>query len=124
MEEYRYPDLDDVLEILKSMRDDDFVRAYVDGRTVYLTGDIGSYRGAYVDVYVGYTHNIEEAGFAGEILDKYEKFIARGTMEGYKGGWFDVNGDCGVYLANYGLCGDRLYRFEAWENVFAIEEDF
>lgn len=67
-----------------------------------LFNEYGSYRGNYEDLYIGLSLNNEPSITSSELIELLNKALDNQTMYGYKGGYFDIEEDTLVVLANYG----------------------
>lgn len=109
----------ELLDYLKNVVKDKnkLVRLFYNNMHVYLDGEIGSYRGDYSNIYVGYTEDYKRAKNVNELIQIFNAFLENGTMEGYKGGEFAVRVNCEVYVDMYGC-----YNEQAIVKVFDTKE--
>lgn len=79
------------------------VYASFEGYLLPLDNDYCSYRGDYSDLALQMSNN--EGNTVKDVIDTLNKALDDKYMEGYKGGYFDIDGDTIVAVADYGYCG-------------------
>lgn len=70
---------------------------------IYLTDKIGSYRGYYDQLALGY--GIDTYATVGQVLKACKAAVGE-TFTGYKGGEYEMGVDTNVWISNYGHASD------------------
>lgn len=93
-------------------------------KQMYFDGTFDSDRGDYVNMYLGYTY--EPTIFTVQnLIDLLYKAKEQGTMQGYKGGTFEINDNTLLTIAEYGYSeGIRPVLFELKENEVIMRTQY
>lgn len=75
------------------------VESFPDAEVKGVTADFYSSRSYYAHVAIHPTHGETRARV---LLSALDAFISEGTMEGYKGGEFDIRPECLIFVEAYG----------------------
>lgn len=81
----------------------------------FLDDEFDSYRGYYDDMYLGYSDKDEGYNTIGHLKRILEEALKQGTMVGYKGGDFSIDGGTLLWLSSYGMSSDGLMLVEVVE---------
>ena len=84
---------------------------------VELTGDWGSYRGYYDQLYIGYKKKGDKHSTVDKLRGIIEEALDTGVMHGYKGGEFSINEHTEV-------CFAQDYRATGGLYIKRVTEDF
>ena len=105
---YSHSRLSDLIARLADLPDGTIIRG--------LSAKHGSYRGYYEHIGI-------EPGetTATELHDALAAGLGT-TMHGYKGGEYVVSGDCLVFVAHYGMTGDRLIHVGDDGGIITMED--
>lgn len=100
--------IEDLLDALDEMSADTTVEG--------LSDRFDSYRGYYKHVAVEPGDGVTAGALAAAFRNRLGE-----TMTGYKGGEFEIHGDCYVFVAAYGYTGPMLVGFDNGEPVTCTE---
>lgn len=91
----------------------------------YFDGDFDSYRGYYVDMYLGYSDEDQGKNTVEDLKQALESALKQGVMEGYKGGTYSIDHDTLLWLSSYGCCGDMIVDVVEYKGdiVIVTKED-
>ena len=104
---YRIFSLDVLIQTLESLSESD-----PEAVVVGLTGMVESYRGYYDRPA---TPPSTEEHLASRLAEQYSRQVG-GTMHGYKGGEYSVQGDVPVYYAEWGSTGPNIIGLQKFED--------
>lgn len=81
----------------------------------FLDDEFDSYRGYYVDMYLGYSDTDKGFNTIGHLRRILNNALDQGEMVGYKGGDYSINNETLLWLGSYGTSSDGLMIVEVIE---------
>lgn len=111
--------IDEMLERLKNFDDNMKVRVS-DGN--YFTGNFGSDRADYRDMYLENTTLEKEAKVktVGDLIRVLNGALKQGRMTGYKGGEYEIEGYTIVTIGWEGFCGNHICDLREKDNIVYV----